>query len=148
MHVTGLSVDAGGTLLHTAEPVAQVYQRIAARHGLRVRLEDVRQGFRRAWTAPWEGLRYAGDGRPFWRRVVAEALGSEDPVIFEALYEHYRSAAAWRLDEGLWSTLQELRGRGWPVALLSNWDDRLRPILDELDLIDGLDAVLISSELG
>lgn len=148
MDITGLSVDAGGTLLHPAEPVARTYQRVAAEHGLEVRLDDVEQGLRRAWARPRSGLRYRGDGRPFWRRVVAGALGTDDAVIFEVLYEHYRHAAAWRVDGELWAALQTLRARGWPVALLSNWDDRLRPLLGELDLLDGLDAVLISAELG
>ena len=154
--VMGLSVDAGGTLLYPSEPVAWTYARLAEDHGLERGPQQVREGFARAMAAPWEGLRYVGDGRPFWRHIVRQTLdvpssmvqAGDFEVLFEAVYDHYRRPGAWRVDEALWGVMQGLRSGGVAVGLLSNWDDRLRPLLASLDLLRGLDAVAISCELG
>ena len=154
--VIGLSVDAGGTLLYPSEPVAWTYARLAEDHGLERTPQQVREGFARAMSAPWEGLCYVGDGRPFWRHIVRQTLdvpssmvqAGDFEVLFEALYDHYRHPGAWRVDEALWSVMQGLRSGGVAVGLLSNWDDRLRPLLASLGLLRGLDAVAISCELG
>ncbi len=146
--VRALLLDAGGTLLHPAEPVAETYARVARRHGVQAPVARVRDGFRRAFAAPWPGLRYVGDGRPFWRFVVAEATGSADPALFEALYAHYAQPDAWRVDPAGRAGLGAVRRRGGRTAVVSNWDTRLGPLLAELGLVDLLDAVVISAEVG
>ncbi len=143
-----VSLDAGGTLLQPSDPVALTYARAAGRHGLARRVHEVQQGFRRAFAQPWSGPRYVGDGRPFWRAVVFEALQTDNDELFEELYAHYARPEAWRVDGSLRDLAAALRHRGHPVGLLSNWDDRLRPLLGELGLLDELDAVVVSCELG
>lgn len=146
--IRALLVDAGGTLLHPREPVARTYARMAADHGHGVDEASVRAGFARAFSRPRAGLRYVGDGRPFWREVVAEATGSDDPALFEALYRWYMLPEAWTVAEGARDCLARCREAGIGTALVSNWDLRLRPLLRALDLERAFDVLSISAEVG
>lgn len=146
--IRALLVDAAGTLLRPAEPVPRTYARVARRHGVEVSEEEVRAGFRRAFAHPRPQLRYVGDGRPFWREVVAEATGSADPDLFEDLYRGFAHPEAWTLAEGALVAFDRLRARGHRVALVSDWDDRLRPLLGALGVLGHLDATAISCEVG
>lgn len=146
--VRALLLDAGGTLLRVARPVPETYAAFARQHGHEVSVEDVQRGFRRAFSAPWPGRRYEGDGSPFWRHVVFEATGVRDEALFAELYAHYRDPEAWIIAPGGRELLATCRERGVRTALVSNWDTRLRPLLDALDLLELLDAVAISAEVG
>jgi len=149
--VTALLLDVGHTLLHPAVPVEETYVAAAAARGLVREAPRVRAAFHDAFAharPPDGGLRYTGDGRPFWRRVVARALGTTDPEIFEALFQHYARPEAWVLAEGAVPALDALRSAGVLVALVSDWDIRLRPLLRALGLLDHVDHASISCEVG
>jgi putative hydrolase of the HAD superfamily len=45
-------------------------------------------------------------------------------------------------------TLQVLRERGFRLGILSNWDERLRPLLNELGLSTYFDVFAVSIEVG
>lgn len=143
---TALWVDAAGTLLHPARPVADVYAEFAARHGCPVAPALVAARLRPAMARHGALRRDDPSWSRYWRAVVGEALETEAP--YEELYAHYARGEAWRVAPGARRCLEVLRDRGVRTALISNWDDRLRRTLDELDLVDSFDALLISGELG
>lgn len=146
--VDALLLDAGGALLHPAEPVARTYARIAARHGGSRSEAEVAAAFPRAFRQPWDGPRYVGDGRPFWRRVVALSTGIDDAACFEALYGFFEDPGVWRVAPGARTALGRWRQAGGRAAVVSNWDTRLGPLLDALALTPLLDARVISAEVG
>lgn len=148
MRFRAVLLDAGQTLLHTREPVGRTYARIGAAHGGIGDEERVGRRFREAFAAPWEGRRYVGDGRLFWRRVVAHAIGTDDPAAFEALYTAFEQPEAWRVATGAREALQAWRAAGVRCALVSNWDLRLRPLLGALGLLEPFDSIAISAEVG
>ncbi|PUZ50292.1 hypothetical protein GQ55_6G047300 [Panicum hallii var. hallii] len=133
----GLLLDAGGTLLQVARPVAETYASIGRRYGVTKPEKGIMEGFKRAFSAPWpKSLRYQGDGRPFWRIVVAEATNCTDDDYFEEVYQHYAHGDAWRLPVGADITLRELKDAGVKLAVVSNFDTRLRKLLKDLNVSD------------
>lgn len=144
-----LLVDAGGTLLELAKPVEETYGAYGAAYGVNVSTKDIKEGFKRAFAQPWpEGLRYKGDGKPFWRYAVALATGCEDERLFEEIYAHYAKASAWKLPAGAVSSLNLLKESGVKLGVISNFDSRLRPLLQELNIANLFHSIIISCEVN
>lgn len=145
---TALWVDAAGTLLHPARPVADVYAEHAQALDHRVDATEVGHRLGQAMRTHRPLRRGDRTWRRYWRAVVATSIGVDDSACFERLYAHYALAEAWRVAADARECLEVLRARGVRLALISNWDDRLRGTLENLDLVTAFDALLISAEEG
>ena len=100
-----LLLDAVGTLIELREPPLEVYLRAAQAHGIAADPRDVGPRLRDALgglPAPVCEALDAEDRRRCeregWRDVVRKALGDEaaDGPCFDALFDGYAEAAAWR----------------------------------------------------
>lgn len=147
-----LMLDACGTFLIPSESVTDVYQRYASRYGIERPAHLILQDFRRAYNAtpdPLIGpLRYCGDGRDFWRHVVFKSLATENEALFEDVYNYYNKPEAWIVPTGFADAIIRIRALGIKVAVVSNFDSRLRDILNVLHLQHLFDAVIVSCEVG
>jgi len=158
--VRAVTLDAAGTLIAVAEPVGQTYSRVAARHGLRLSAAEAEAGFRRALAAraplafphSSESERRERE-RAWWYAVVRGALGATTPddgldMACAELFAHYADPRAWRVFPEVPRVLEELRARGVLLAVVSNFDGRLVPLLAALGLSQRIDTIVHSSEAG
>lgn len=158
--VRAVTLDAAGTLIAVAEPVGETYARVAARHGVHVTTEAAEAGFRRA-MASQAPLAFPGAGeterpareRAWWYAVVRAALGTTSPdaaldAAAAELFAHYAGAAAWLVFPEVPAVLAALRARGLRLAVVSNFDGRLLPLLDALGISERVDAVVPSTLVG
>ncbi|MCA9648602.1 MAG: HAD-IA family hydrolase [Myxococcales bacterium] len=145
---TALLIDAAGTLLRPAESVPRTYARFAARFGARAseaEIAAVLPGLMQQ-ARPLRALR--PDWRPYWAQVVHHATGCDDPALLDALLDYYERPDAWRVTTGAEACARAVAERGMKVAVVSNWDLRLRSTLQGLGVMAWIDAAIISAEVG
>lgn len=142
------SIDAAGTLLLPRVSVAATYYELARDHGGTWRIEEIAAALPDAMRS-LRSLRAGDRGwRSYWTAVVARATGCAAPALVDELYRHYADPSAWRLADDALPTLERLRARGFGIAVISNWDERLRDTLDGLGVLARIDVLSISAELG
>jgi putative hydrolase of the HAD superfamily len=153
--------DAAGTLFEPRMPIGESYARVAARHGVITTAAAVGEGFRRAFHESG-GLAFGIGHSPdelrrleyqWWHGVVAKSfteIGSFDDfdAYFAELFAYFADPATWIADPDAFPLLAELKGAGYRLGILSNFDYRLYCILDGLNLATFFDSVTISSEAG
>ncbi|KAL3841293.1 hypothetical protein ACJIZ3_025884 [Penstemon smallii] len=145
-----LLVDAVGTLVVPSQPMAQVYRQIGEKYGVEYSENEILNRYRWAYEQPWgrSRLRYVNDGRPFWQYIVSSSTGCSDSQYFEELYNYYTTEKAWHLcDSDAEKVFQALRVAGVKLAVVSNFDTRLRPLLRALKCDHWFDAVAVSAEV-
>ncbi|KMT15140.1 hypothetical protein BVRB_3g062570 [Beta vulgaris subsp. vulgaris] len=146
-----LFVDAVGTLLVPAQSTAQIYRQIGEKYGVNYSEDEILRRYRWAYEQPWgrSSLRYVDDGRPFWQYIVSSSTGCSNAQYFEELYNYYMTEKAWQLcDPNAEKVFQALKKAGVKVAVVSNFDTRLRPLLRALDCEHWFDAVAVSAEVA
>ncbi len=145
-----VSLDAGGTLLEPWPSVGTVYARAAAAAGFGDLSASVLD---RAFATAWRGRGEFDYSRPAWARVVTGTFGgltpaAAEPGLFEAVYSAFACADAWRVFPEVPGVLQSLRQRGLRLVVVSNWDERLGPLLESLGFGGLFEFVLPSIEVG
>jgi len=83
--------------------------------------------------------------------AILEALDvPAEPELIRALTE--RTTTFLQTGVHLWEdsvpVIRELRGRGLATAIVSNCDHSTRPVVERLGLVDEVDAVILSFEVG
>jgi putative hydrolase of the HAD superfamily len=145
-----LTLDVGSTLIDPHPSVGHVYAAVAARHGHPgLSPELLNERFHLAFRARSRPLHSRAD----WESVVDQTFqGLVEPLpsrsFFSALYQQFREPTTWRVHDDVVPALAELQARRIPLAVVSNWDDRLRPLLVSLDLARYFVYMVISCELG
>lgn len=156
--IRALFLDAAGTLIEPAEPVAGVYARHAAAKGLNLEIGRIKAAFADLFTGtgdPEWGAHPEGDTaeREWWRQLVGATLGraagaSLDGDLvessFQGLFAHYADPAAWHVFPEVSQVLAEARAAGLRLAVVSNFDRRLHGILSGHGL--HFDAVITSAD--
>jgi dihydrofolate synthase/folylpolyglutamate synthase len=147
--IRAVTLDIGGTLIEPWPSVGHVYAGVAARHGLHVSPEILNRQFIAAWKTKKDFSHAKSD----WADLVDQTFAGlvETPpsrAFFPALYDAFTAASAWRVFDDVIPLLEELRRRGLKLGAISNWDERLRPLLRELKLDLWFDSIVVSVETG
>ncbi|MBN1687732.1 MAG: HAD-IA family hydrolase [Candidatus Omnitrophica bacterium] len=150
--------DAGGTLFHPYPSVGEIYARVAAPYGTRADAGELQKVFKDAWMKR-DGLASLKSHsnekieKDWWRSLVKEVFlqvgGVErfDP-FFEELYDVFASPEVWRLYPEVTEVLNELKGRGKRLAIISNWDSRLFELCHGLGVKSYFEFILASAVVG
>lgn len=155
-HVKAIVYDAVGTLIHVTPSVAEIYADVGRRFGSRLDTAEVRRRFGVAF-ARQERLDAETGWRTDeerelrrWRDIVGEILNDVgDPAAcFEMLWNAFRAMDAWTCDAHAAKVIAALRERGIVQAIASNFDGRLRGLLEGIPALRGLAPIVISSEVG
>jgi putative hydrolase of the HAD superfamily len=155
--IKALSFDAVGTLFHLRRSVGGGYAEVAARFGLQLDPAEVDRAFRQVWKTARQrpdGPR-EDDDRGLWREIVRDVLkhcgATLEPepfaAFFSAAYASYEGKQEWQLYPETVSVLEELSPR-FRLAIISNYDARLYPTLEELGIRPFFETVTVSSEAG
>lgn len=155
--------DAVGTLLLLRESVGETYARLARAHGVAVPASRLDEAFARVLAGappnvhPGASLAVAAEReRGWWRERVRETFRAADGMarfddfdaFFGRLWAHYAEAPAWRLAAGAKQCLDSLATRGLRLAVLSNFDQRLRGLLAGLGLAERFEGITLPSDAG
>lgn len=147
--VRAVLLDAVGTLIAPDPPVREAYWAHGQRHGSRRSVEDVAQRFPAALAASSDpnGRTDEAFERARWRKIVQRVFDDVPDVepLFAELWSHFATPTCWRLTEGAQGLCAELQTEGYVVGVASNFDARLRSVLQER--LPGA-SLFISSELG
>ncbi len=140
--------DAVGTLFGVKGSVGQVYADIAQQYSVEVAPQALNQAFGTAFRAAGnpafpgvEASRLPTHEYNWWRDVAISATFKQAGVLlqfddfdafFDALFQHFATAAPWYLYDDTLPTLERLRSDGHSAGgVVSNFDSRLHRVLSD-----------------
>ena len=151
--------DAAGTLIRLTKSVGAHYALVAERQGLTLDPGQLTRAFAIVWKEmplrPATGEPRQDDDKGWWHDLVERLLDRVSPEIdpldretfFEAAYGHFAEAGVWELYPEVREVLEALMPK-YELAVVSNFDGRLRMIFEQLAISKYFRHVFLSSELG
>ena len=88
-----------------------------------------------------------------WAEIVDQSFAGLMTVLpsqtfFDELYEEFATSKPWQIYPDVLPTLEALGIRKMRLAVISNWDDRLRVLLESLAMAHQFEAIIVSAEVG
>ena len=157
--IKAIFFDAAGTLFFLTKTVGDHYAYVGREVGLDLDAQELDRAFHTAWKemprrSAIEGPR-ENDDKGWWRELVDLVLDQVAPSLseldrdnfFEVAYEHFAEAGVWELYPEVPDVLEKLQPQ-FQLAVVSNFDGRLRFILEQLGIPKFFAHIFISSEIG
>ena len=157
--IKAIFFDAVGTLFYLTKTVGDHYALVGEEIDLKLDAKRLDDAFFAGWKqmpprAAIDGPR-ENDDKDWWRQLVdlifnevAPSIGELDrDNFFEIAYEHFAEAGVWELHPEVVEVLENLQPR-FQLAVVSNFDGRLRMILEQLGISKFFSHVFVSSEIG
>ena len=157
--IKAIFFDAAGTLFYLTKTVGDHYALVGDEIGLKLDAKKLDQAFHTGWKQMPQRTAIDGprenDDKGWWRELVDLVLDQVAPSLtpldrdnfFEIAYEHFAEAGVWELYPEVPGVLEELQPR-FRLAVISNFDGRLRFILQHLGISKFFSQIFISSEIG
>ena len=148
--------DAVGTLIHPEPSAPAVYASVARRFDSRLDEATIasrfRAAFRRQERADYAGGLRTSEEREIarWRTIVWEVLDDvlDAETCFQELYAHFARGDSWRCVPEAAGLLNTLAQRGHVLGIASNFDHRLRGLVEQMPVLRSVRHLVISSEIG
>ena len=157
--IRAILFDAAGTLFYLTKTVGDHYAYVGRELGLDFNAQQLDRAFHEAWQQmprrrATDGPR-DNDDKGWWRELVSRVFDQVAPNLsevdrdnfFEVAYEHFAEAGVWELYPEVPEVLERLQPH-FQLAVVSNFDGRLRLILQNLGISKYFNHIFISSELG
>jgi putative hydrolase of the HAD superfamily len=157
--IKAIFFDALGTLFHLTRSVGHHYALAGSEVGLTLDSHQLDDAFYSAWKKMPPRVAIAGpredDDKGWWRELVDLVLAQVAPALsefdrdnfFEITYEHFAEPGVWELYPEVPGVLEQLQP-SFQLAVVSNFDGRLRFILQHLGISKFFEHIFISSEIG
>lgn len=157
--IRAILFDAAGTLFFLTKTVGEHYAYVGREVGLELDAQKLESAFHAAWQEMPRRLAIDGprenDDKGWWRELVGHVFDQVAPSVneldrdnfFEVAYEHLAEPGVWELYPEVTEVLEQLRPR-FQLVVISNFDGRLRFILQHLGISNYFSYIFISSELG
>ena len=151
--------DAAGTLFYLTKTVGDHYALVGEEVRLNLDAKRLDAAFYCAWAQmpPREAIDgpRENDDKDWWHELtdlvlkeVAPEVGALDrDNFFEVAYEHFAECGVWELYPEVIGILKQLHCR-FQLAIISNFDGRLRVILERLGISKYFGHIFVSSEIG
>ncbi|MCC3411378.1 MAG: HAD-IA family hydrolase [Microcoleus sp. PH2017_29_MFU_D_A] len=156
-------LDAAGTLFYVRGSVGEVYAKLAKNFGVTVNSKDLNTAFYQSFASAnpmtFPGIEAAKIPQlefEWWLAVSAKAFQiagvfnqfSDFPKFFAELYAHFATPEPWFVYPDVFPALNKWQQQGIELAVVSNFDSRLYPVLKALNLAEYFTSVTISTEVG
>ncbi len=151
--------DAAGTLIHLPKGVGYHYALVGKSLGLELNAAVLDLAFHSVWKQmpkrPATGQPREDDDKGWWRNLVDRVLDQvsrdlkdlDRDNFFELAYDHFAEPGVWELYPEVVDVLDVLVGR-FELSVISNFDGRLRIVLEHLGVSKYFQRIFVSSELG
>src|SRR5438094_8275711 len=151
--------NAVGTRFYLTKTVGDHYAFVGEEVGLSLNARKLDAAFHSALKQmpPREAINGPrdNDDKDWWRELANLVLEEAAPTIdeldrdnfFEVAYEHFAEAGVWELYPDVIDVLKQLHPR-FRLAIVSNFDGRLRVILERLGISKYFGHIFVSSEIG
>jgi len=148
--IQAVTFDAGGTLIQPWPSVGGVYAEVAAQHGVsNLSPEKLNKKFAAAWRAKKNFQHTHEDWAELVDQTFAGLCASRpSETFFPAIYQRFAELGAWRMYDDVLPALDALASKDIPLAVISNWDARLRPLLEQFRLDRYFEIIVVSCEIG
>lgn len=154
MNIRAVVFDAVGTVMYPSPPMANVYQDAIAKHcGMQLDVERIRQTVNSALSQRGLSPDLTTDEsreHQFWQDVIKELCGDHEArqACFDDLYNRFQHPESWSCFEDVPECINRLLADDVTMAIASNFDSRLHPVLDGLAPLSPIPHRFVSSEIG
>jgi putative hydrolase of the HAD superfamily len=151
--------DAADTLFYIQKGLGDTYAEVARRYGASPEPGEIKRAFSQAFGSapplafgdvPQEERKVLE--KEWWRTVVEDVYSEigmfdEFDAHFDELFEVFRGGA-WILFPETVDVLESLKGKGYSLGIISNFDSRVYDVMKRLGIYNYFDVFVISSEAG
>ncbi|KAG1467755.1 hypothetical protein G6F56_004233 [Rhizopus delemar] len=135
----------------------------AKKYGIRVTKDQITTHFGQSYRvqqlkAPFYGINQGMNPKSWWKELVystflnagvhSKELDPKFDQLYHALYSRFTTAEAYSIFPDVLGTLKELKQQGLKMGVISNSDERVVKVIENLKLNKYFDFILASSVVG
>lgn len=153
--------DADDTLIELSKSLGELYAEVCAAHGLCLSADEINSRVVPTWNSIRLEYRNEEGGyvtspereKAMWLKFIGLLLDDlcrdcSRESLYEAIYREFGFARSRRLKPDVLPLIDVLSERGASLGVLSNNDERIRTVLEEMDLAKHFDYIIPTAEIG